>query len=270
MVMASLISTPTSLCSVSTTKRSFLYQHSSNSNYGTPKFLIPQMGISPFSTWTGLKHLGLSVNTISLKKEKKGRRKGRMVFASLFGVGAPEALVIGVVALLVFGPKGLAEVARNLGKTLRAFQPTIRELQDVSREFKSTLEREIGLDDIPGQTQNRYSSNRPNSGSPIPSVGSPEESPTEADPNGAPSQPRAYTTEDYLKITEEQLKASAIQQQGLTSPTAPVENRIESLSEPQGDAKETAAVMPPPQKSEGDGKQTAAATAPPQNSENEV
>lgn len=33
-----------------------------------------------------------------------------MIRASLFGVGAPEALVIGVVALLVFGPKGLAEV----------------------------------------------------------------------------------------------------------------------------------------------------------------
>lgn len=32
------------------------------------------------------------------------------VQASLLGVGAPEALVIGVVALLVFGPKGLAEV----------------------------------------------------------------------------------------------------------------------------------------------------------------
>lgn len=32
------------------------------------------------------------------------------MFASLFGVGAPEALVIGVVALLVFGPKGLVEV----------------------------------------------------------------------------------------------------------------------------------------------------------------
>lgn len=37
--------------------------------------------------------------------------------------------MIGVVALLVFGPKGLAEVARNLGKTLKTFQPTIKELQ---------------------------------------------------------------------------------------------------------------------------------------------
>lgn len=42
---------------------------------------------------------------------KKGRCKGKVVYASLFGVGAPEALVIGVVALLVFGPKGLAEVS---------------------------------------------------------------------------------------------------------------------------------------------------------------
>ena len=45
-------------------------------------------------------------------------------------MGAPEALVIGVVALLVFGPKGLAEIAKQLGSTLRAFQPTIRELQE--------------------------------------------------------------------------------------------------------------------------------------------
>lgn len=43
--------------------------------------------------------------------ERKGKCKGKGVYASLFGVGAPEVLVIGVVALLVFGPKGLAEVS---------------------------------------------------------------------------------------------------------------------------------------------------------------
>ena len=63
-------------------------------------------------------------------------------------MGAPEALVIGVVALLVFGPKGLANIAEQLGQTLRAFQPTIKELQEVSREFRDTLEDEIGLDEI--------------------------------------------------------------------------------------------------------------------------
>lgn len=30
---------------------------------------------------------------------------------ALFGVGAPEAVLVGVVALVVFGPKGLAEAS---------------------------------------------------------------------------------------------------------------------------------------------------------------
>ena len=34
--------------------------------------------------------------------------------ASFLGVGAPEAFVVAVVALLVFGPKGLAEASRLL------------------------------------------------------------------------------------------------------------------------------------------------------------
>jgi TatA/E family protein of Tat protein translocase len=67
---------------------------------------------------------------------------------SFFGVGAPEALVIGVVALVVFGPKGLADLAKQLGQTLRQFKPTIQELQEVSREFQETLSQEIGVDDI--------------------------------------------------------------------------------------------------------------------------
>ncbi|XP_042387497.1 sec-independent protein translocase protein TATB, chloroplastic-like [Zingiber officinale] len=45
------------------------------------------------------------------RKEKKVKFYGKIVRASLFGVGSPEALVIGVVALLVFGPKGLAEAS---------------------------------------------------------------------------------------------------------------------------------------------------------------
>ena len=87
--------------------------------------------------------------TLQVKKHSpRSRGYATTTKASLFGVGAPEALVIGVVALLVFGPKGLAEAARSLGKTLRAFQPTIRELQEVSSEFKNTLEQEIGYEEL--------------------------------------------------------------------------------------------------------------------------
>ena len=34
----------------------------------------------------------------------------QIIRAAIFGVGAPEALLVGVVALVVFGPKGLAQV----------------------------------------------------------------------------------------------------------------------------------------------------------------
>lgn len=44
-------------------------------------------------------------------EKKRKCSKDMVICASLFGVGAPEALVIGVVALLVFGHKGLAEIS---------------------------------------------------------------------------------------------------------------------------------------------------------------
>ncbi|KAF6157712.1 hypothetical protein GIB67_037285 [Kingdonia uniflora] len=155
--------TPTFLCS-STQTKSALFTISLSLTPKPPKLRsytsVPQLGIRLSSQWSGLRHMSVSIRHKIVKFERKGRCRGGkgVVFASLFGVGAPEALVIGVVALLVFGPKGLAEVARNLGKTLRAFQPTIRELQDVSREFKSTLEREIGLDENPPSMQSTYKS----------------------------------------------------------------------------------------------------------------
>ena len=40
------------------------------------------------------------------------------------------------------------QAAKSLGQTLRAFQPTIRELTQVSAELKSTLESEIGINEI--------------------------------------------------------------------------------------------------------------------------
>jgi len=67
---------------------------------------------------------------------------------AIFGVGAPEAVLVVVVALVVFGPKGLAEAAKSMGKILRSFTPTIRELAEVSTDLKSTFEQEIGLDEI--------------------------------------------------------------------------------------------------------------------------
>ncbi|OMO71797.1 Twin-arginine translocation protein TatA/B/E [Corchorus olitorius] len=260
--MASPISTSTFLSTSSVSSKSVtcsFYPLTSYPKASTLRFSI--LGPALFSQWSGLRHLGISISPKSLKLEKRGKCKGKVIHASLFGVGAPEALVIGVVALLVFGPKGLAEVARTLGKTLRTFQPTIRELQDVSREFKSTLEREIGLDEISSSTQSRspYLSQTPPTPSPVTET---KESGSKADPmminsavdclvmDGTPSVDNAYTSEEYLKITEEQLKASASQEQAPTA--SPEESQLESKSQPEATPKETGTATPPSQKPESE------------------
>ena len=63
--------------------------------------------------------------------------------------------------MVVFGPKGLAQAARSLGDTIKAFAPTIRELTQVSTELKSTLEEEIGLNDLREEFQRPLGSPRP-------------------------------------------------------------------------------------------------------------
>ncbi|KAL0715761.1 hypothetical protein Bca4012_065083 [Brassica carinata] len=60
---------------------------------------VSLLGSSPY---IGLKHMGIYISPKSSNPEKKRRcSKGMVIRASLFGVGTPEALVIGVVALLV-------------------------------------------------------------------------------------------------------------------------------------------------------------------------
>ncbi|KAK1399515.1 Bacterial sec-independent translocation protein mttA/Hcf106 [Heracleum sosnowskyi] len=224
----------------------------------------------PLSQWSGLRQLSISISHNYVKFEKRRKCRGKGVYASLFGVGAPEALVIGVVALLVFGPKGLAEVARNLGKTLREFQPTIRELQDVSREFKSTLEREIGLDEIQNPIQKNYSSSTTNTNS-IPSaietntnsipsaidspensqikaettIDSPENSQIKAETIADGSLPveKSSSDEIYLKVTDDQLQSVSTQQEKQTESVEEIQSEPRTSSQ----VEEPAAVVPPPQ-----------------------
>lgn len=85
------------------------------------------------------------VRRAALNVTKLLRKPAQMSF---LGVGAPEALLVGVVALVVFGPKGLAEAAKSVGQTLRSFQPTIKEVVQVSQELKGTLEQELGLNEL--------------------------------------------------------------------------------------------------------------------------
>lgn len=56
----------------------------------------------------------------------------------MFDIGTQELIIIFVVALLVFGPKKLPELARTLGKG-------VRDLKSAMLGVKETLEEETGL-----------------------------------------------------------------------------------------------------------------------------
>ena len=56
-----------------------------------------------------------------------------------FNIGVPEVLVVLGVALLIFGPKKLPELGRNLGKGLRNFKDS---LSNAASEIKSGFKEE--------------------------------------------------------------------------------------------------------------------------------
>lgn len=53
----------------------------------------------------------------------------------MFGLGWPEVIIIGVVAILIFGPKKIPELGSTLGKTLRGFKEEVSKPDEDSSEF---------------------------------------------------------------------------------------------------------------------------------------
>ncbi|MCG9885881.1 MAG: TatA/E family twin arginine-targeting protein translocase [Cyanobacteria bacterium] len=82
---------------------------------------------------------------------------------NVFGIGLPEMALIGIVALLVFGPKKLPEIGRSFGKALRGFQEASKEFETefkreaeqlqkvVSEPMQATLEQKPALTGTPEQ-----------------------------------------------------------------------------------------------------------------------
>ncbi len=58
----------------------------------------------------------------------------------MFDIGLQEMLVIGVIALLVFGPSRLPELGRMVGRAMREFRRA-------SDEFRSTVETNLNLNE---------------------------------------------------------------------------------------------------------------------------
>ncbi len=72
---------------------------------------------------------------------------------NIFGVGLPEVTVILVLALLIFGPKKLPELGKQLGKTLQS-------LKNASNEFQNELNKAVNEPED-SKTNNMIEKNKP-------------------------------------------------------------------------------------------------------------
>ena len=63
-------------------------------------------------------------------------------------ISLPEIMVVGLIALIVFGPQRLPEIARTVGRTLNELK---KQASEVRAEFQSGLamDEEVGPEDEP-------------------------------------------------------------------------------------------------------------------------
>ena len=73
---------------------------------------------------------------------------------NIFGVGLPEVTVILILALLIFGPKKLPELGKQLGKTLKSLKKASNEFQNEIDQVMIEEDKEESPKSIEGSQTN--------------------------------------------------------------------------------------------------------------------
>ena len=74
---------------------------------------------------------------------------------NIFGVGLPEITVILILALLIFGPKKLPELGKQLGKTLKSLKKASNEFQNEIDKVINEEDKEESLKSIEGNQKDK-------------------------------------------------------------------------------------------------------------------
>jgi len=70
----------------------------------------------------------------------------------MFNIGMPELILVFAIALIVFGPKRLPEIGRQLGKAVQQFKKAGLDLKDAleqepPEEIKEEVRKKLGYTD---------------------------------------------------------------------------------------------------------------------------